>query len=150
MMVVLLVLGIVLFVALVQALIWIPLMLRWKRRNAAFWAAFDDGVAAGAETVVVPRESGMYRGSTGARSQVRGNGRITLTSRRLLFRKATGGVVDVPTAEIRGVHRSKGFNGSIVGTHEHLVVELADGSEVGYFVTDTDAWAERLAHLGGR
>jgi hypothetical protein len=144
------VVGLVLFIVLVQLAIWVPLILRWRRRSAAYWSAFDDEVTRTGEATLIPRQSAIYRGSTGSKSQVRGNGQIVLTAQRLLFRKATGGVVEVPTAQIAGVHRSKGFNGSIVGGHEHLVVELADRSEVAYFVTDTDFWAAQLEQLGTR
>jgi len=80
-------------VALVQALIWIPLIVRGERRTAACWSAFDHAAVAGAETVMVPLEAAMYRGG-GIVQPVKGNGRIALSSQRLVFPKVTGGVIE--------------------------------------------------------
>ncbi len=147
--VVLLVLGIILLVTIVLAAILIPLILRGKRSSREYWTAFDEAAVARGEQIVLPVQPGMYRGGTGTFSQVRGNGRIVLSSQRLLFRKATGPVIEVPTAQIVGVRRSKGYNGAIVGTHEHLIVALADGTEVAFFVPDTDQWERELERLIG-
>lgn len=149
--IVLLVLGILLLLALVIAAILVPFVLRWKRGRDEYWGAFDAEVAASGEQILLPVQSAIYRsGTRGSFSQTKGNGKIVLTTQRLLFRKITGGIVEVPTANIVGVHRSKSFNRSIVGGHEHLVVELADGTEVAYFVTDTDLWVRQLEQLSAR
>jgi hypothetical protein len=149
--IVLLVVGILLLVTLVIAAILVPFALRWKRGRDEYWGAFDASVAAGGEQILLPVQSAIYRsGTPGAFSQAKGNGKIVLTTKRLLFRKITGGIVEVPTAQIAGVHRSKSFNGSIVGGHEHLVVDLVDGTGVAYFVTDTDLWERQIQQLSAR
>ena len=146
--VVLLVAGIVLVVAVVTAAIVIPIALRAKHAADDFWAALDAEVAAGGETIVLPREGCVYRGGTSGFSAVKGNGSIALTSERLIIRKGTGGVVEVPTARIRGAHEAKVFNGSVVGGHVHVVVEIADPpAEVAFYVDGNDRWLNALIGL---
>ena len=145
--VVLLVIGIGLVIAIVLALILVPFIVRWQRGSATYWADFDRQVLTSGEQVVLPRESAVYRAGTGDFSKVKGNGQLTLTDRRLAFRKVTGGVVEIPTGRITGAHRAKVFLRSVAGGHEHLVVELAGGDEVGFFVTDLDRWLDTIHRL---
>lgn len=146
--VVLLVVGIVLVVAVVTAAIVIPIALKAKRAADAFWTDVDAQVASGTETMVLPREGCVYRGGTGGFSAVKGNGSIALTSQRLVIRKGTGGVVEVPTSRIRGAHEAKVFNGSVVGGRVHVVVEIAEPSaEVAVFVDGNDRWLAALDQL---
>jgi hypothetical protein len=142
--VVLLVLGIVLVVALIQVAIWVPVGIRAKRRADQFWATFDDQVAAGGETLVIPREGCVYRGGSGPYSAVRGNGSLALTSERLVVRKGTGGVIEVPADRISGAHEAQVFNGSVVGNRLHLVVEIDPQAEIGLFVDDNARWIAAL------
>lgn len=146
--VVLLVVGIVVVVAVVTAAIVIPVAVRAQRAADGFWATFDQQVAESGETVLLPREGCVYRGGTGTFSSVKGNGSVALTSQRLVIRKGTGGVVEVPSARIRSAHEAKVFNGSVVGGRVHVVVEVADPpAEVAFFVDGNDRW---LAALGGQ
>lgn len=135
-------------IGLVQAAVWIPLFRRWRKRSRAFMDDFDAERCATGERIVIPPESAVYRGSkgsNGAFSAVKGNGTIVLTDRRLLFRKLTGGVVEVPLATITGTHESKSFHGSRVGGATHLVVETNAAGEVAFFVTDRTSWVNALA-----
>ncbi len=148
----LLVLGILVVTAAGVAAVLIPLVGRWRRAADEFWAAFDDVVARSGAVVVIPRSAGVYRGSTGSFPQVKGNGSMVLTTDRLLFRKATGGQVEVPVADIVGVDTAKSFAGARVGGQTHLVVHTATGGDVGFFVDDLDRWTEavrRVASAGG-
>jgi hypothetical protein len=88
-------------------------------------------------------ESGIYRGSTGSYSHVSGNGLIVLTGRRVIFRKATGGRVDIPLPDVTGVEVQKVFNKSVVGNRVHLVLHTHLG-DVGYFVADPQVWADAI------
>jgi hypothetical protein len=92
------------------------------------------------EPALLGPERGVYRGSTGSYSKVMGNGTIVLTARRVIFRKATGGRVDVSLADVSRIDQQKVFNRGVVGTRIHLVLHTSHG-DVGYFVTDPDAWA---------
>ena len=95
------------------------------------------------EPAVRGPESAIYRGSTGDYPKVFGNGVIVLTATRLIFRKFVGVGIDVQLADVTGVTTSKVFNRAVVGNRIHLVVQTRTG-DVGYFVTDTDAWAAAL------
>jgi len=141
------VVAVIVVVGLIQAAIWIPVTRRSKRTSASFLEQFRDDVARSGERVIVEPERGVYRGGSGSYSAVSGNGTILLTDRRLLFRKKTGGEVEVPTASMVSATRSKGFRGSRVGGATHLVITTSDGAEVGFFVDDLDAWDQALASL---
>lgn len=143
--VIVLVLGIVGGIGLIQAAVWIPLFRHWRKRSKAFMDDFNTELLAAGERIVIPPESAVYRGSSGPYGAVKGNGTIILTDRRLLFRKITGGVVDVPLATITGTHESKSFRGSRVGGATHLVVEINAAGEVAFFVKDRKVWAAALA-----
>ena len=140
----LLIVGIVTALAGVQAAIWIPLGVRAKRRSDAFWVDFDAQVAASGEAVILAREPCVCRGGTGAFSVLKGNGSVALTSTRLVVRKGTGGVIEVPTSRVTGAHKAKIFLGSVVATKEHVVVEVTGPAEVGFFVNDPDRWVAAL------
>jgi hypothetical protein len=70
---------------------------------------------------------------------------IILTDRRLIFRKLSGGLVEVPAQMIGGIRQAKTFRGSRVGGATHLVVTTTDSAEVGFFVNDITAWERALA-----
>ncbi len=89
-------------------------------------------------------EAAIYRGCTGGYSQVRGNGQLALTEQRLLFQKVVGGLVVVPRRTISGTSTAKVFAGGVVGGRTHLIVHTRTG-DVGFFVTDLDAWVAALA-----
>ena len=140
----LLVLAILSGIGLIQAAIWIPLIRSWRQRANRFLAEFRERAAASGERFIAGPESAVYRGGSGPYSAVKGNGTIILTNRRLVFRKLSGGLVEVPTHMICGIRQSKTFRGSRVGGATHLVVATTDPAEVGFFVQDIAAWERAL------
>lgn len=145
-----LVVGIVAAVGLVQAAIWIPLVRRWRKRSASFMEELHAELLTNGERMVIEPQSAVYRGATGPYGSVRGNGTILLTDRRLVFRKLTGGQVEVPLATVTGTHEAKSFNGSRVGGATHLVVDTNAPGQVAFFVNDRAQWANALATAIGR
>lgn len=143
--VVVLVLSIVGAVGVVQAAIWIPLVRRWRKRRASYMDELHAEMLSAGERFVIEPQSAVYRGATGPYGAVKGNGSIMLTDRRLLFRKLTGGMVEVPVAAIIGTHEAKSFNGSRVGGSTHLVVDTNAPGAVAFFVNDRAQWAAALA-----
>ena len=131
-------------VCLIQAAIWIPVVRRWKRKRAAWEQEFAVELDAAGDHIVRGPETANYRGGTGTYSQVKGNGQMTLTEQRLVFRKTSGGLVDVPRSSITGTRRAAAFLGSRVGGQTHLVVVLEAGIEVAYFVTDLEGWEQAI------
>ena len=135
----------VLGLALVNAIVWVPILLWLKKKRVAAHAALDAELAASGETIVRGPEPGLYRGGTGGYSGVSGNATLLLTDRRLVVVKVTGGRVDVPRDRMTGVRLAKAFRGSVKAGRVHVVVSAADGAEVGFLVGDPDAWVAALS-----
>ena len=136
--VVLLVLGIL----AVQVLIWIPIIVWFRRRSRRVAAELATELQS--ETVVRPPEKGNYRGSTApGYPVVKNNGLIALTQRRLVFRTLTGKAIEIPVDAITGVREAAVFKGSVVGGRTHLIVETAAG-EIGFYVPDNAGWTAAL------
>jgi hypothetical protein len=140
----LLVLVIVLGVGLVQVPVWFLLIRSWRTRMKRFLADFQVSAAASGERFIAGPEGAVYRGGTRPYSGVKGNGTIILTDRRLVFRKLSGGMVEVPASMIGGTRQAKSFRGSRVGGATHFVVTTTDSAEVGFFVKDIAAWTHAL------
>lgn len=126
--------------------VWVPL-LRWlRRRHAGRTAALAAELAASGERVLRGPEPGNYRGASAeGYSRVKGNCVIAATDRRIVYRMLVGAGGEIPLERIVDVGERKAFLGSLVGGQVHLVLTLADGGEVGFFVRDVPAWRELLA-----
>ncbi|TDO12210.1 hypothetical protein EV580_3936 [Mycobacterium sp. BK086] len=141
--VILLVVGI----AVVLALIALPIVLIYRGKYRAAAAQLDSELAA--ETIIRPLEKGNYRGSTAPGfPSVKNSGRIALTRRRVVFVTFTGTTISVPLDTITGMRLSKVFKGSVVGGWTHLVLRTAAG-EIGFYVPDTSAWLQALGEVTG-
>jgi hypothetical protein len=139
--VVLLILGI----AAVQGLIWIPIILRWRRKARA--ASAELTAAIEAETAIRLPEKGVYRGATApGYPVVNNNGSIALTERRLIFITTTGKLIDIPVSEIVGVREAKVFKTAVRGGRSHLIVQLRSG-EVAFYVASNPDWINAIASL---
>ena len=137
--VVLLVVGIL----VLQALIWIPIIVWFRRRSQR--VAAELALELEGEQVVRPPEKGNYRGATApGYPVVKNNGLIALTHRRLVFRTLTGKAIDIPVDAITGVREAAVFKGSVVGGRTHLIVETAAG-EIGFYVSDNAGWLAALS-----
>ena len=138
MFVVLLVVGIL----VLQALIWIPIIVWFRRRSRR--VAAELALELEGEQVVRPPEKGNYRGATApGYPVVKNNGLIALTQRRLVFRTLTGKAIEIPVDAITGVREAAVFKGSVVGGRTHLIVETAAG-EIGFYVPDNAGWTAAL------
>lgn len=135
----------VLGIAAVQALIWIPIILWWRRRARAAKARLE--LAIESETRIRPPEKGIYRGATAAGYPVaNNNGTIALTARRLVFITLTGKLIDIPVTEIVGVREAKVFKSSVRGGRSHLIVQLPSG-EVAFYVASNADWIAAITAL---
>ncbi|OBJ54492.1 hypothetical protein [Mycobacterium sp. 1423905.2] len=132
------VLLLVLGLTALQALIWIPIVLRFRRRYRAALVRLAADIES--EVVLRPTEKATYRGATApGYPTVNNNGVIALTQRRVAFLTVTGKPIDIPLTAITGVREAKAFRRSAVGGRSHLLVQLSAG-EVGFFVVDNAAW----------
>ncbi len=135
---------ILLAVAGLQAAIWIPLILWFRSRSRRWEAALRLELATSGETLARGPERANYEGASFGYPQVKGSGVIVLTDRRLLFRKATGGMIEVPLEAIAGLREAKTFLSAWRGGRPFLILQLASRAEVGFMVNDHPAWMAAL------
>ena len=139
--VVLLVLGI----AAVQALIWIPIIIWWRRKARDAKARLAAAIES--EATIRPPEKAIYRGATApGYPAVNNNGTIALTDHRLIFITLTGKVVEIPRADIIGVREAKVFKSSVRGGRSHLIVQVPAG-EVAFYVSSNADWINAITSL---
>ena len=140
--VVLLVLGI----AAVQALIWIPIIIWWRRRARDAKARLAAAIES--EATIRPPEKAIYRGATApGYPAVNNNGTIALTDHRLIFITLTGKVIDIPCAEITGVREAKVFKAAVRGGRSHLIVQIPTG-EIAFYVSSNADWINAVRTVG--
>jgi len=138
----------VLAIAGVQVLIWVPIIVWWRRRARA--AAAQLAAAIESETVICLPEKGIYRGSTAPGfPAVNNNGAIALTDRRLIFVTVTGKLIDIPRADIIGVREAKVFKTSVRGGRSHLIVQISSG-EIAFYVPSNSDWIDAIKTLTSR
>lgn len=139
------VVSLVLGIAAVQALIWIPIIVWWRRRARDAKARLAAAIAA--EATIRPPEKAVYRGSTApGYPSVSSNGTIALTDRRLIFITLTGKIIDVPRVEITGVREAKVFKSSVRGGRSHLIVQIPTG-EIAFYVSSNADWINAITSL---
>ena len=120
-------------------------LIRWaKSRMQERKQALVDEIAQSGEKIVLEPESALYRGGTESYSRVKGNGVIALTSKRLMFQKLIGGEVEVRIADIVSIAEDKWFLGAYQNGRQHLILELKDGSKVGFMVNNHTHWMEAV------
>jgi hypothetical protein len=139
--------AIVLGVALLFAALWLVLFRPMLRKTSAWVTTFEEETRLTGERVIKAPESAIYCGGTKPHSAVKGNGRIALTNRRLVFRKLTGPIEEVLVASITGTRRADWFRGERRGGRTHFVIETMDAGEVGFFVRDIEAWEQTIADV---
>ncbi len=101
------------------------------------------------ELAVVGPEPALYSGASTRFSKVRGNCVMALTERRLLVRMLVGSDFDIDRAEIKGLHDARTFDGQFQG-RRYMVVDLSDGTEVGFLVRDMTPWRAALGEITTR
>ena len=132
-----------------QVALWGTVFLWLRRRNDRMLADLRAEITAAGDRLVVGPEPGVYRGGTQSRSQMKGNAVLVLTDRRIICRKLIGEPIEIMVSEIVGVREDKWFMSSYSGGHLHVILDLSDGSEVGFFVRDHAGWMQaiRAAHV---
>ena len=137
--------AIVFGVALLFAALWFVVLRPMVRRTNDWVTTFADEARLTGEKVIKGPESAIYSGGTKPHSAVKGNGRIALTNRRLVFRKLAGPIEEVLVASITGTRQAAWFRGQRRGRRVHFVVETVDAVEVGFLVRDIAAWEAAVA-----
>jgi hypothetical protein len=135
--IVVLVAGILLFIALLFALILIPVSRRAKRLRAELEAELGSAI----ERIENVRGLGLE--SRGA-SQTRGNGWLVLTAGELRFRQwIPDRETRVARADVTAVETPKSWLGKSVGTR--LLCVRWSGDAMAWEVRDLDAWLAALS-----
>ena len=142
--------GLILGILAAVALLVIAALAWYRHRLRSLMRALSAELATTGELVQRGPEPAVYRGGTAGHSRLKGNGLLVLTDRRLLCRKLVGGRVEVPLAAIAGIREATWFLRSATAGHPHLIIQLQDGSEVGFFVSDHPAWLAALREVIGR
>ena len=135
--IVVLVAGILLFIALLFALILIPVSRRAKRLRAELEAELGSAI----ERIENTRGLGLEsRGAT----QTRGNGWLVLTPGELRFRQwIPDRETRILRADVTGVETPKSWLGKSVGTK--LLCVRWPGDAMAWEVRDLDAWIAALS-----
>ena len=130
----------------VQAGIWF-LMSRWllKKTEVLKKKLIEQNRQTKQEFVRGP-ESALYRGDDGRFGNVKGNGVIGLTGKKLLFEKITGQRIEIDRAEIEEASVEKTFKGktSLATGGRHLVIRTKEGNRIGFLLKDAEEWAQKI------
>ncbi len=126
--------------ALVAA--WVAAVLSFvRRRRRRVQGRLDGDLAAG--PAVRGPENAIYRSGTGQYPKAGGNGKLLLTSGRLVFRIMIGTDVVVSLEEITAIREAKTFKHNRAVGRTYLVVTTQSG-EMGFLVHDTRAWMSAI------
>jgi hypothetical protein len=142
--------GLIAFSLVAVVLLVIAAVAWYRQRLRHLMGSLAVELAATGETARRGPEPAVYRGGTAGYSRVKGNGLLVLTDRRLLCQKLVGGRVEVPLQAIAGMREATWFLRSATASQQHLIVQLQDGSEVGFFVSDHSAWLAALHAVIGK
>lgn len=135
-----LVAAIVSAVGVVLASMWFAWLRPLVRRSNEWAANLGEELALTGERLLREPESALYRGGTKPHSAVKGNVKLALTNRRLIFRKLTGGLDEVSLAVVTGTRRAAWFRGARHHGRLHLVLETNEPGEIGFLVRDMESW----------
>ncbi|MEW6181858.1 MAG: hypothetical protein AB1500_01600 [Bacillota bacterium] len=134
-------------ILLVNAVIWIPVV-RWMTRKGQI---LRDGMVEecrrSGERMVIGPQSCLYRGADSVYGNIKGNGVVCLTDKRVVFEKLTGQRIAINRTDIAGVSEERWFRGKTAfgtGASGHLVFHTADGNRVGFLIKDTKRWVREL------
>ncbi len=131
-------------IAAANALLWIPIVLWFRKKRTASLGLLAADLTESGEQIVRGPERALYRGGTGDYSAVGGNCFLRLTDRRVIFLKLTGGRVDVDLAQIVSVSEERVFLGKVRAGRNHVVITTIPGWQVGFIVADPAAWVDAL------
>ena len=135
--IVVLVLGILLFIALLFALILIPVSRRAKRLRAELESELGSAI----ERIENARGLGLESRGAG---QTRGNGWLVLTPGELRFRQwLPDRETRIPRSDVSAVETPKSWLGKSVGTK--LLCVRWPGDAMAFEVRDLDAWLAALS-----
>ena len=132
-----------------EALIWIPIVIWMRRKSARLAKDTQDSIVLSGERTILGPQSILFRkpmfrglGVSG------GNAVVTLTDKRLVIDMLVGSKVEIPLTDILEIKESKWFRGGCRGGLTHVILKLQDGKEFALMVKDPGQWMEGLQRKG--
>lgn len=116
------------------------LIVMLKRKFELSQKDFIDSINNSNERILIAPERGSFRGATNELGRVKTDGTIALTDKNIHFLKALGRNFKIDLKEIDTITTDSKFLGSWRGGMIHLIVNLKDGSKIGFFVKDIERW----------
>lgn len=115
-----------------------------KRKSELARKDFLNSINNSKENVIIAPERGSFRGATNKLGRVKCNGIIALTDKKIYFLKAFGGNFKIELKEIETVTTDSKFLGAWRASATHLIINLINGSKIGFFVADIKRWETAL------
>ena len=132
-------------IVVLEALIWIPIVVWMRRRSARLGEETRDSVMLSGEHVIIGPESILVRKPMFRRfGVVGGNAVVTLSDKRLIVDQLIGSRIEIPLGDIIEIKESKWYRASARGGYTHVILKLQDGKELALQVTDPQRWMEGL------
>ena len=133
----------------INALIWITIIYWLKRRIEVIKNKMREEHDSGDGKFIIEPISALYRGADMHFGNVKGNGVICLTEKRLIFNKVTGQKIEIKRAEIKEAIVEESFKGksSFATRGKHLIIKTMDGNRVGFLLRDAEAWSRKIMTL---
>lgn len=127
-------------IALVNAAVWG--LFFWQRRRLIDRTRI--ALERSGESWVIPPESGYYQGMLGGIISAKTMGAMGLTDSKLIFIPPLGRNMEYPLRDVVGVSENTWFAGNYRMGRLFLILELADGKEVGFQVGSHQRWMEEI------
>ena len=135
-------------ILVLEALIWIPIVIWMRRKSAVMIQETKDSIMLSGEHILIGPESILFRKPMFGRfGVVGGNAMATLTEKRLIIAPLAGSKIEIPLPDIAEVKESKWFRGSARGGYTHVILKLQDGREFALLVKDPERWMEGLQQV---
>ncbi len=124
---------------------WLVLFIRRRRRRVQGRIAAD----LSSETALRGPEPAMSQSGTGSYPRVGGNGRLVLTSSRLIFRIYVGTDVVIALEQITGLREQATYQHRRIGGRRFMIV-VTDAGEVAFAVREIAAWMAAIEQAAPR
>jgi hypothetical protein len=127
-------------VVAVVVCIWAVLLLIVRRKSSKLATEFRESARQAVENLIIDPQSCVYRGADREFGNVKGNGVIALTNKRIMFRKLTGQQIEIDRSQITKVSIENTFKWetAFATGASHLVVETNDGNRIGFLVKNAE------------
>jgi hypothetical protein len=130
----------------INAAIWAIVIPLIKRSYARASKHLQADLSVSGENVLISPVNAYYHGRTD-KFDITGGSAVALTDKRLVIRKLTSEVIEIPTSDIVSVRTAKWFNGKYRNGRYHVIVKTTENIEFGFQTPNYTAWVNALEHL---